>query len=86
MVTSISNLIISADFTILTASSNHNAYKAIDQSFAFAVTLNLNGQYIRSIAEGLAIIKTLSPKDVYPAVLIIQDHTHGVIGDAVRSL
>ncbi|KAJ5699211.1 hypothetical protein N7536_003877 [Penicillium majusculum] len=69
-----------------TASSDRNVYEAIDQSFAFAATLNLNGQYVRSIAEGLAIIKTLSPKDVYPAALMIQDHAHGVMGDAVRSL
>ena len=80
------NLMISADSTMSTASSNRDIYTAIDRSFAFAATLNLNGQYVRSIAEGLAIIKTLSPKDVYPAALMIQDHAHGVIGDAVRSL
>ncbi|KAF7514661.1 hypothetical protein PCG10_005209, partial [Penicillium crustosum] len=69
-----------------TVSSDPNAYEAIDQSFAFAATLNLNGQYVRSIAEGLTIIKTLSPRDIYPAALMIQDHAHGVMGDAVRSL
>ena len=69
-----------------TARSDYSTYDAIDQSFAFAATLNLNGQFVRSIAEGLAIIKTLSPEDIYPAALMIQDHAHGVMGDAVRSL
>ena len=83
---SISNLSVIVESTMSTAIGDPAGHEATDQSFAFSTTLNLNGQYVRSIKEGLAIIKTLSPKDIYPAALMIQDHAHGVIGDAVRSL